>query len=155
MTDSHWFYRNKKISEVPENSFGFVYMIVNMLTGQKYIGRKYFYSTRRKSLTAKQKREGKKRRTRVTKESNWREYMGSSKTLLADIERLGKTNFEFKILIFGETKGQVNYLEMKMQFLHDVSINPAFYNDTIGSGKFASIKDPTLLFENIQENLDF
>jgi len=148
---SHWFYNNKEVTEVPEDAFGFVYMITNTKSGRKYIGRKYLQSTRRKALTAQQKRDGKKRRTRVTTESNWRTYTGSSKPLLADIKELGKDHFKFEILIYGNSKGQVNYLEMKFQFINDVTLDPLYYNDTIGSGKFATLKDSDLLLENIQQ----
>ena len=102
---SHWLYKGKSLTDTPENYFGFVYLITNLKSGKKYIGRKYFGTTRRVKVA------GKKRRKVVRKDSNWKEYTGSSKILNADIEKLGKKNFKFEILILGETKGQVNYLE--------------------------------------------
>ena len=147
---SHWLHNKEVVTTPPDDAFGFVYLITNKISNRKYIGRKYLHSTRRKALTAKQKREGKKRRIRVTTESNWRSYTGSSKPLLADIKKLGKDNFHFEILIYGNSKGQVNYLEMKFQFMNDVTLDPLYYNDTIGSGKFATLKDSDLLLENIQ-----
>ena len=93
---------------------GFVYLIENLLTGKLYIGRKYLWSTRRIKV------EGKKRRTVVRQESNWKTYTSSSKDLNADIKLLGKENFSFKILSFYETKGKTNYAEVKEQFTRDV-----------------------------------
>jgi len=151
--ESHWLYKGKNISDAPEGAFGFIYKITNLETNRYYIGRKYLSSTRRKALTAKQKREGKKRRTKVTSDSNWRTYVGSNDILQKDIKDLGKDNFKFEILIFGESKGQVNYLEMKLQFMLDASIDPKYYNDCIGAGKFITMKDPEILMENIKNHL--
>ena len=44
---SHWLYENKTLNTIPNGHFGFVYLITNLSSGRKYIGRKYFYSTRR------------------------------------------------------------------------------------------------------------
>ena len=35
--------------------------------------------------------------------------------------------------------------------MNDVTLDPLYYNDTIGSGKFATLKDSDLLLENIQK----
>ena len=68
--------------------FGYVYLITNVTTGRKYIGRKYFYSRR------KPRPDGtNKKRRRVTSESDWKKYYGSSPELKADIKEFGKFNF--------------------------------------------------------------
>ena len=131
---SHWLYKGKILKEAPDNYFGFVYLITNIKSGKKYIGRKYFGTTRRVKVA------GKKRRKVVRKDSNWREYTGSSKVLNRDIENLGKNNFRFEILIMGETKGQVNYLEENIQHRLQVIIDDTYYNDCIGSRKWLSVK---------------
>ena len=151
---SHWTYKNKKVTEPPTNTFGFVYQITNLISNKKYVGRKYFYSTRRKPLTAKQKREGRKRRTKVTTESNWRTYMGSCVPLLNDIKELGKENFKFEILIYGETKGQVNFLEETVHHKFNVLIDSNYYNDSIGPRRFLGIKKDENLFKKVVEHLE-
>ena len=35
-----WTYKGKKIQEIPDEYEGFVYLITNTTTGQKYIGKK-------------------------------------------------------------------------------------------------------------------
>ncbi len=70
----------------------------------------------------------------------WREYTGSSKVLNRDIENLGKNNFRFEILIMGETKGQLNYLEENIHHRYHVSVKDDFYNDCIGPRRFAKVK---------------
>ena len=131
---SHWLYKNKTLKEAPEGYFGFVYLITNIKSGRKYIGRKYFGTTRRVKVA------GKKRRKVIRKDSNWKEYTGSSKELNQDIKTLGMLHFRFEILILGKTKGQVNYLEENIHHRFHVASSYEFYNDCIGPRRFANVK---------------
>ena len=131
---SHWLYKNKTLEEAPEGYFGFVYLITNIKSGRKYIGRKYFGTTRRVKVA------GKKRRKVIRKDSNWKEYTGSSKELNQDIKTLGMLHFRFEILILGKTKGQVNYLEENIHHRFHVASSYEFYNDCIGPRRFANVK---------------
>tara|TARA_R100000664_G_C2699106_1_gene100140 strand:+ start:264 stop:704 length:441 start_codon:yes stop_codon:yes gene_type:complete len=131
---SHWLYKNKTLEEAPEGYFGFVYLITNLKTGRKYIGRKYFGTTRRVKVA------GKKRRKVIRKDSNWKDYTGSSKELNQDIQTLGMWQFRFEILILGKTKGQVNYLEENIHHRFHVASSGEFYNDCIGPRRFANVK---------------
>lgn len=141
---SHWLFENKLLETPPENVFGFVYCITCIKNGKKYIGRKYFGTTRRVKV------KGKKRRKVIRKDSNWREYTGSSKALLHDINNLGKEYFKFEILAFGKTKGEVNYIEENLHHRLHVSCDDTYYNDCIGPRRFASVRlgDDTKLFLN-------
>ena len=112
--------------------YGFVYCITNTTTGRKYIGRKYFQSRR------KPRPDGtNKRRRRVTSESDWKKYYGSSEELKADIKKYGKEIFSREILSLHETKGTCNYEETKQLFLNNVlsealdNGDPAYYNSNI------------------------
>ena len=131
---SHWLHKGKILEEAPEGYFGFVYAITNIKSGKKYIGRKYFGTTRRTKVA------GKKRRKVTRKDSNWREYTGSSVELNKDINKLGKLHFRFEILILGSTKGQVNYLEENIHHRFHVASNDAYYNDCIGPRRFGNVK---------------
>jgi len=131
---SHWLYKNKTLEEAPEGYFGFVYLITNLKTGRKYIGRKYFGTTRRVKVA------GKKRRKVIRKDSNWKDYTGSSKELNQDIQTLGMWQFRFEILILGKTKGQVNYLEENLHHRFHVASNDMYYNDCIGPRRFSNVK---------------
>ena len=130
---SHWLYNGKPLLEAPEEFFGFVYLITNKKSGKKYIGRKYFGTTRRIKI------KGKKRRKVIRKDSNWKTYTGSSKILNSDLEKLGKKNFTFKVLILGKTKGQVNYLEENIHHRFHVAFREDYYNDCIGPRRFARV----------------
>lgn len=87
-----------------ERYAGFVYRITNLLTGKMYIGRKYFFFKRKKGLI----------------ESDWETYTSSSKDVNEDIDRYGIDNFEFLVLYLGETKTDVNYMEVHLQINADV-----------------------------------
>jgi hypothetical protein len=148
---SHWKFKDEIITDPPEDSFGFVYLIINKLNNMKYIGRKYFTSTRRKALTKKQKDAGRKNRTRVIKETDWKTYTGSSDKLNLDIEKYGKENFEFFILGFGTTKGEVNYMEEAAHFKYNVLTDSTYYNETIGSRRYLGIKKDEKLHKKLLE----
>jgi hypothetical protein len=123
---SPWIWRDQPFTENDVGDwFGFVYEITNIITGKRYIGRKYFYSTNRV------KQKGKKNRKIVRKQSDWQKYYGSSKTLIADIELHGKENFKREILSLHEGRGDVNYHELKEQIVRDVLNDDTYYNDNI------------------------
>ena len=126
--ENPWIYQKQPfLSENIGNSFGFVYRITNLSNGRQYIGRKYFV----------QKRKPRGGKRRVTSESDWKKYYGSSPDLKGDIKELGKINFKREILSLHETKGQVNFEETKQLFLHNVLTEalddgtPAYYNSNI------------------------
>jgi hypothetical protein len=98
----------------PEAYEGFVYLVVNTITKQQYVGRKYFWSK------TKVKVKGSTRRKLKVKESDWRYYKSSSDELKADIETFGLAAFEFSILSLHETRAETNYTEVKEQFVRDV-----------------------------------
>ena len=105
--------------------YGFVYCITNVLSGRRYIGRKYFYTIR--------KQAGKSRRVR--KISDWKDYYGSSDELKEDIEKIGKNHFKRMIISLHKTKGDVNYNEVKEQFINNVLEDDTYYNSNI-NGKW-------------------
>ena len=120
------------LSENIDDNFGFVYLITNIQSGKRYIGRKYFWQFR----TPK----GKKRK--VKSESDWKKYYGSCPELKEDIERLGRQNFSRTILSLHKTPGKTNFEETRQLFIHGVLTEsldtggPAYYNSNILSRYF-------------------
>jgi hypothetical protein len=114
---------------VPENYRdyeGFTYLITNLLNGKKYVGKKSFWNYRTlKPL------KGKRQKRHVKKESNWRDYWGSSKQLLADIEKYGEENFKREILSLHRNKWDLAYYEAKYQFDNEVLFRDDWYNGII------------------------
>jgi len=126
--ENAWTYQGSTFSSDDINSFfGFVYRITNLQTGKQYIGRKYFV----------QKRKPRGGKRRVTSESDWKKYYGSSPELKADVKQFGRENFKREILSLHESLGKVNYEETKQLFLNNVlqetleDGSPKFYNSNI------------------------
>ena len=140
MTD--WLYKGTEFtSEMIGDNYGFVYIITNEVTGRRYIGRKYFWTVRKLPPL-----KGKKRKRVQRKESDWKEYYGSSDILKADIEQYGKENFRREIVSLHPNKQETNYHEMKLQFMLDVlnsyddEGNPRYYNANINNKFYPSEK---------------
>ena len=126
--ENPWMYEGKPFtSDDIGDYYGFVYRITNTNNRKSYIGRKYFV----------QKRKPKGGKRKVTSESDWKRYYGSSDELKRDIKTLGRDYFKREILSLPTTLGKVNYEETKQLFLHNVLMEsldngePAYYNSNI------------------------
>ena len=126
--ENPWLYKGTTFtSDDIGNFFGYVYRITNTQNGRQYIGRKYFY----------QKRKPKGGKRRITSESDWKRYYGSSDELKRDVKQFGKDTFRREIISLHETLGKVNYEETKQLFLHNVLMEalddgtPMYYNSNI------------------------
>jgi hypothetical protein len=121
-----WTYGIKKFtSDDIESNYGFVYIITNTVNDKKYIGKKWFWSLRKKKI------KGKKRAKRIKLESDWKDYYGSSADLIADIVKYGKDKFKREILILCKTKGDASYHEARLQFEYKVLESDQYYNQWI------------------------
>ena len=106
--------------------YGFVYVITNRALNKKYIGKKFFWS--KKTLPPL---KGKKRKRRSIIESNWRDYYGSSANLMEDVQTQGKDMFHREIVYLGKGKGDLAYMEAKLQFENEVLLRDDYYNGII------------------------
>ena len=121
-----WTYQGKEIDSIPEEYEGFVYLITNLTNDRKYIGKKLA-----KFKTTKPPLKGKKNKRRGYKESDWRDYWGSSDKLQADVEELGADKFTREILYFCSSRAEMSYLEAKEQFDRRVLETEEYYNGII------------------------
>lgn len=140
---TNWTFKGKELLDDDIKGYeGFVYIITNLTTKEKYIGRKYFKSLR--------KQKGKTRRS--SSESNWKEYWSSSDVLKEQVKELGKEKFKREILCLCKTRGDTNYMEVFYQFQFDVLANDKWLNENI-AGKWH--RKPTHIKEarNIDEKL--
>ena len=119
-----WQYKEKDFTEdlIGEN-YGFVYIITNTVSGRKYIGKKFFYSSRTKQV------KGKKKKFKVP--SDWQTYYGSSDSLKQDVLQLGYENFNREIIHLCHSKGECGYLEAKEQFIRGALESDDYYNTWI------------------------
>lgn len=123
-----WSYQGIEFNETPEQYQGFVYIITELDTGMKYIGKKFFWSPKVLPIT-----KTRKKRVRTRIESDWRDYFGSSKEVQLLVEQKGSSNFKREILKLCKTKGECSYWEAKLQFEYDVLLKPTeYYNSFIG-----------------------
>jgi hypothetical protein len=105
-----WFYKGKVLTDemIPDKSAGFIYKLTYIPTGQRYIGRKL--------LTKAHRRQKNKKIIRTRVESDWREYWSSSPDVKQLIEEQGADKFVREVLVFAQSKGQLNYLEEKFLY---------------------------------------
>lgn len=101
---------------------GFVYRLTHIPTGKFYIGKKFFWSIR--------KTKGKKRRVRT--ESDWQDYLSSSQLVQNQASAEGADVFLREIVSIHITRGDTNFSEIKLQFIHNVLERNDTLNDAIG-----------------------
>jgi hypothetical protein len=119
-----WKYNNEIFTEeMIGDNYGFVYIITNNSTNKKYIGKKFFYSTKTKQV------KGKRKRIKVS--SDWQSYYGSNEVLKGDVKLLGEENFSREIIHLCKSKGVCGYLEAKEQFIRNVLETDDYYNTWI------------------------
>ena len=122
-----WYYNEEPFCVAPAEYQGFVYEIKNIATGKLYIGKKNFWRTLKRPPL-----KGKTRKRHTVQETDWRDYYGSSTSLLEDIEVYGIESCERTILTLCANKTQMSYFETKTQFDREVLLNDQYYNEYIG-----------------------
>lgn len=124
-----WTYNNELVETLPDDCVGFVYIITNIISGRKYIGKKLAKFSKTTYKTVKLK-NGKKKRKKIKSkiDSDWEEYWGSSLELQADIGTLGKDKFTREILHYCKSKSETSYLELREQILRKVLESDEYYN---------------------------
>ncbi len=114
-----WTYKGELLEEIG-NYVGFVYIITNLRTDRKYIGKKLFHFSKTKQV------KGKKKKLKV--ESDWLDYYGSNEELNHHVNIFGKDQFKREILRLCTSKGEMSYFEAKYQFEHGVLESEQWYN---------------------------
>ena len=107
---------------------GFVYLITEIDSEKKYVGKKLFWSKRKLPPL-----KGKKRRRTVIKESDWRDYFGSSEELKQLVESTGADKYHREILHLCYSKGAMSYLELKEQIDREVLFRDDYFNEFVGA----------------------
>ena len=152
-TTATWTYQGRvitSIEDMPKETYGFIYEVIYKPTDIRYIGKKVLYFNRNKKLGKKaleilkeeRAKQGLRGRVplkqKVITESDWKDYYGSQKEIVAlsKADNAGE-NWEKRILKFVSNKKLLTYYETKYLFLNDVLENKysAHINDNI-LGKF-------------------
>lgn len=144
VTQNTWTYKGKLVvdlTDMPFDTYGFIYQITHKTTGKKYIGKKVLYFERSKKLTKKELAEqtGRGRKPtskKVTTESDWKTYYGSQKDFTELVRTFGQEDFVREILEFVPSKKLLTYYECKHLFsVGAIEPNSLYYNDNL-LGKF-------------------
>jgi hypothetical protein len=134
-----WLYKGKKIKEltdIPSNTFGFIYEVIHLPTGRKYLGKKQLISKTKKALGKKElalitDKRSKKYKI-IEKESDWKTYYGSHPEIKQLIKDGKSLEFVREILIFTPTKKLHTYYENKFLFkMGVIEPNSNYINDNI------------------------
>ena len=122
-----WYYKGNQITESDIDGYtAFVYIITNLATNRKYIGKKKLFFKKRKQKN--------KKTIKYLAPSDWMEYYGSSEELKKDIELLGKESFRRDILYLCKKPAESSYLELYEQMVRNVLLNPdLYYNSYVGA----------------------
>jgi hypothetical protein len=123
-----WQYNGEIFTNVPKGMEGFVYIITNLISNKKYIGKKHFWTRQKNRKTGKRK----------TEESDWQNYFGSCDELKEDVKLLGEENFTREILYLCPHKKSMSYYETYEQFNRNVLMSEDYYNTNIGGTFYMS-----------------
>ena len=125
-----WFIEDK-IFDPEEHSYqnyaGFVYVITDLSNQKKYIGKKLFWK-----IEKKRPLKGRVNKRHIKKDSDWKDYFGSSETVQMLVEQHGRERFKREIIRLCKTKGEMTYFEMKEQIDKKVLFDDKYYNEFIG-----------------------
>lgn len=132
-----WLYNGlviNTIEDLPnhESLYGFIYCISNIKTGESYVGKKQFYSRKKKNLAKRDLSADKRKRTyiHIVKESDWKTYRSSSDRLKEDMAKLGEQSFLMEIVKLCHGEKSLTFCEIEEQIKANVLRVPS-YNDNI------------------------
>ena len=112
--------------DIPDDVLGFVYIITDTETGEKYVGQKRMRKPKVLPIT-----KSRKRRIRTVVESDWRSYYSSNGVIKENATAGHTDRYQREILHFGSTKGDLNYLETKEQFDREVLLDDTYLNGIV------------------------
>jgi len=151
MTESNWTYKSipvNSIKDMPENTYGFIYVVTHIPTDRKYLGKKVLFFERNKrlgkralnALRLERKAKGIGGRVplkqKIITESDWQTYYGSQKEIINLVKEGNKADFQREILQYVKDKKQLTYFECKYLFINEVlETRNNYINDNI-LGKF-------------------
>jgi len=126
---NQWIYKNNPFLESDVGDFiGFVYLITEISTGRKYIGKKIFYNK-----VVKPPLKGKSRRRISRKFSDWQTYYSSSDEIKDIVAGQGDADYKREILRLCMSKAEMSYFETKEIFSRDALLKDEYINKWVSS----------------------
>lgn len=131
----YWKYKGKEIrslEDIPEGAYGFIYRAHHLPSNRYYIGKKVLEFHRTLPPL-----KGEKKKRKVVKESDWKDYYGSHKEIKEIVKEGRQEEFSREILLFVFSKKLLTYYETKYLFLEGV-IEPGskYINDNVEARYF-------------------
>ena len=142
-----WLFKEKvieSIDEMPQDTYGFIYLVTHLPSNRKYIGKKVLYFERnvkigkRELQALKEERKAKgmggrpPSKKKVVKESDWKTYYGSQAEIKELVKNGKESDFKREILKFVGNKKLLTYYECKYLFIYEVlENNQEYINDNI------------------------
>lgn len=143
-----------------KDNFGFIYIIRDKTIGRAYIGKKQFWAKKPKTKgckTAVADKGSPKWKHCCWKESDWRTYRGSSKSLAKHMKEFPDNDYEYEILYLCRSRGVLTYSETQEQWRRDVlgmkmtdGNTYRYWNRAIGAIKF---RPPAFMSEETKVKL--
>lgn len=132
----NWKYGRLDFTEAPKGFVGFIYEI-SFDDGTRYIGKKNFFSNRKRNFGKKELALITDKRLKkyeiITKESDWRDYASSNSLVKRKIKN--GDGYKKDILSFARTKKHLTYLEESTLYNNHVLWDDLYLNDNI-AGRF-------------------
>lgn len=127
---SPWKYKDSIITELDQiptdkKYIGFIYLITQLSTGKRYIGKKLLTKAAIKFNNGKKKK--------IRKESDWLSYWSSSPKIKTWIKEGGYDDFTREILVFVSSKGMLAYAEELALYSLGVLESDNWLNENIRS----------------------
>jgi len=119
-----WTYNNREFTgDGIGEYFGMVYLITNIRTGRKYVGKKFFTKAARRQV------KGKSKKVRIA--SDWEKYFGSNKVIQEEVKTLGEDVIKREILHLCKSRSECSYWETWEIFNRDALRTDDYYNDWV------------------------
>lgn len=131
-----WYYKGRKFKDelIPETAVGFVYQMIATIDGKAvcYIGKKNFYSNRKKKLGKKELAkitDKRKKKYIMTKTLSYKNYYSSNTELKKIAKNGGRISRRILRICFSKT--ELTYYETKYQFKFEVLEKDNYLNGNI------------------------
>lgn len=129
-----WKYKDsiiESLDQLPDSkAIGFIYIITQLSTGKRYIGKKLLTKAATKQIKGVKKK--------IRKESDWKSYWSSSPKIKSWIEENGYEDFRREILVFVSSKGMLAYAEELALYSLGALESDQWLNDNIRSKVYRS-----------------
>jgi len=133
-----------------DDYYSIIYLITDITTNKKYIGKKQLHSTIKKPPL-----KGYKRKRIITKPSDYLTYYGSSEELKRNVSQFGTENYKREVLDVASCKWEAAYLELLYQLKYNVITSEEYLNGILNVRLVKTPKHLKSKYENFWIDFGF